>query len=145
APGSTAPAASSGASIPTAEEAQEFALSLESAVAEGSQRVVESMFDFDAMLTTATEGFEVPDKDRRAFIKGATESMRKPTGFIPQILAAVANDQGTYRFLRTRPSKRRMSVLFRLQLEAGGLNYHDLILARRPDGAIRVVDVYVFL
>jgi hypothetical protein len=53
---------------------------------------------------------------------------------------------GSYRFVRQAARERRRTLLFRLVTSDSSIaNYHDLVLGRRPDGEVRVVDAYMFL
>ncbi len=53
---------------------------------------------------------------------------------------------GNYHLLHLRTRGKRRTALFRLiQANEEGMNYHEFILARRPDGQVRAVDAYIYL
>jgi hypothetical protein len=134
-----APAVAETAASPpvTDEECRAFALAVENAVQGGDVAAFNALIDWDAALETATAGIKAPEGSRKGFIQGVKGSMQKEQGLVPQIVATVKGG-GSYKFLHVR--------VFRLVMpDSDGVNYHDFVLARGPDGKVRAADVYIFL
>lgn len=129
-----APAANPGAPI-TEEEAREFASTLAGVVRGASGAEV---FDADALCDRVTQGVEAPAD----FVAGFRQGFG---GFAPKFLGSISaevQNGGSYDFLRTHEKEGQRWVTMRLLLPAGGVNYHDVLLARLPQG-VRGVDAYV--
>src|SRR5439155_18370916 len=60
------------------------------------------------------------------------------------LIAAVQNG-GSYALLRANMQLTPPRVTMRLLTHDGGLNYHDLHLARHPDGGIVIHDMYIMV
>ena len=117
-----------------AEAAREF----EAAVAAGDPDSLAAHYDLDGYLDRVLDGFDA------AFAEGARRGARRADSF-PQQLAGVVAWGGSYRFLRVVQREGEARARFRLVDGGGGVSYHDLLLRRAPDGAVRFVDAYNFL
>ncbi len=127
----------------TEQECKEFADKLEKAVKARDRATYNRLFDLDAVLDQATSGIEVPAKARASFIQGAKAGFAQG-GLSNAVFNATAQG-GSYQLLRVHRVDGRPRVMFRLILPEGGVNYHDYSLARRPNGEVRGVDLYVFM
>lgn len=126
------------------EECRTFAASFEKAVLSNDLVALSDMFDWDAFLATATAGIEVSERFKQDFATGFKHAQTQKGAVFQQVIEAVTNG-GTFKFLRVHTIKPHKRAMFRMTLPGAGFNYHDWVLARRPDGRIRGVDVYVFL
>ncbi len=101
--------------------------------------------DFDALLTTATAGIAASDEFRNGFSAGVKKSLLGDGSLFHRILAQTKNG-GSYTFLHVHKRNNQKTALFRMILSNNaGINYHEYILARVPDGNIRSVDLYIHL
>ncbi|NQT36710.1 MAG: hypothetical protein HQ581_04425 [Planctomycetes bacterium] len=130
---------------PTEEECLQLARTMEEALQTGDAKAFNDGIDWDALLERATVGVFGTEEERRSFCSGGKRSMRGGRG-LAQRLVDEANSGGSYRLLRIRQRDGQQRALFR-QLGPGGsgLNYHELILVRRPDGQVKVVDGYSYV
>ncbi len=139
----TVPKAAANWQMPTDEECEQFAASLEQIVLSGDLAAFNSAMDWDAILESATGGIEGVETARRGFIVGAKTALRRPGSAGYELIKQVTQG-ASYRCIRIHVEGNEKRALFRLLGPEGGLNYHDLILARQPDGNVRAVDMYVF-
>ncbi|MGC6444053.1 MAG: tetratricopeptide repeat protein, partial [Rubripirellula sp.] len=119
---------------------EKFAKNLEQAVASGDLEKVSNFIDWDTLIDTACEGIAVSKALKQSFILGIKYS---PSSLEQRWVNTVL-EGGTYQYLRTHVVDDDKRVLFRLQPYDGGLNYHDLILRKREDGQVAIVDIHVF-
>ena len=126
---------------PSEEEAQQFALELEKAVAAGNLADANALFDWDALFDFATDTTEGSSQFRAGFIKGAKKEIQTPAALMGQITSLPAHG-GAFKFLRCREKDGQLHVLFRLMTAEGALNYYDLVVLKSPDG-VRAADIYV--
>lgn len=139
----TAAAVSSGAPV-SDDESEAFATAFEKAIGSGDIAAANRLFDWDALLATSTSGIEAPKQARESFSQGFKERMAQ--GGILAEICRLMQKGGTYTHLRVHDRDGERRVLFRMVMpDEGGFNYHDLVLARRPDGKVRAVDLYIFL
>jgi len=119
-------------------EYEKFAQALESAM---QQRKADF---FDAAVDTAAlkEAIMAGDTDR-AFWAQALVGLPKQLK-LGQMIVQRMGAHGAYRFLRLLQRDGSMRALFRLNGPTG-LNYHELILIRKPDGQVRIADMYVMV
>ena len=137
-------AGSSGTAV-TEEECRALAATIEDAVQAGNTVVFNGVIDWDEILKRATAGIEVPEASRNGFIQGVKSSMEQEQGLVPQIIGTIQGG-GSYKFLHRGVRDGQKTILFRLVTsELTIANYHDFVLARRPDGKVRAVDAYMFL
>ena len=128
---------------PSDEECAAYARQLEAAVAD-NPRAVNAMIDWDVLLKKVTAGIDGVDDFRRGFVRGIKKALDRTPSLAGQIVQAVQAG-GSYQYLRTRHRAASKRVLFRLTLpDDNGINYHELILAKRPDGRIKALDIYVY-
>lgn len=130
----------------TQEDARATGAALQAAAQAGDVEVINGLFDWDALL-----GLALADLDETAlaaplaeFRRGFLNGIRDNGGLGGQIVTTVAQG-GSYTLLRVHGEKSQPRLLFRVVSSSGGLNYHDLLLARDEAGEVRIVDVYLAL
>jgi hypothetical protein len=127
----------------TDEESQEFAARFEKAVNSGDDVEVNNLIDMAALFERSLRDLGMSEEDRRAFQKRAGYAPKQGGGFGQRITREIA--EGTsYTFLRTHTIQDEVRALFRLIASDGSVDYQDLVLARRPDGQIKCLDVHQF-
>jgi tetratricopeptide (TPR) repeat protein len=141
--GGAATAAAPGTTV-SEEECRAFAKAVEEAARSGDAAALGALIDWDAILGAATAGIPVPEPARDDFVRGVKSATQQEQGLVPQIVAAVRVGGSYLPLARRRPGGPPASALFRLVTPASeGVNYHEFVLARRDDGAVRAVDVYI--
>jgi hypothetical protein len=125
----------------TDQECSKFAMSLKEAIDARNVAEANNLVDWDALLETGMAGVETTDSCRKNFAKGFKNATGHG-GLFGHIVESVKG--GSYKMLRIHTVKDEKRVLFRLMDPAGAFSYHDWILARRPNGQVRAVDVYIF-
>lgn len=126
-------------------EAQAVALGrqIETAMNRKDPSVLDRAFDFDAMLDRAMSRYDVSQKLKDDFRRGAMTGLRK-NSFASQVVTSMRNPAG-YQFLRVqRGADGEPQLLFRLVTSDSGLNYHRMLLASTANG-LRITDIYIYL
>jgi len=126
------------------EEAAEFAEQIKQAVDSGDAAALDRLIDWSTLYDRSTSGGNAPEPFRQGFIKGLAQSQTNGKGISSGIIAA-AQKGGSYRLLRNHTRENRPWLLFRILLPDQGVNYHDLLLARRADGKVKAIDIHVFM
>ena len=114
------------------------------AVNSGDTAALNRLIDWDAIHQRSTAGLDAPETLRTSFIKGLNQSLGTNKGFSSALMDAVKQG-GSYTLLHTHTVGKRRRLVFRLLLANMAMNYHDLVLARQPDGKVRVDDIYIFM
>jgi tetratricopeptide (TPR) repeat protein len=136
---SGAGAAQPAAELPSEEACLELAQRIEETMDAGDPSAFKDAFDANRMLDTALAGLELSADQRNQFGAGVLSSFN----LAEQICAGIAKD-GSYRLLRFHSVAGERRALFRM-ITAGGVNYHDLILARGSNGTPKIVDIHIYL
>jgi hypothetical protein len=126
----------------TEEECTALSQAIEQAVKARDSAGLNSKIDWNALLETATAGAGSANEQKQ-FSKGVLKSMLQENRFAGEVVKMTENG-GSYELLHLENRKGRRSALFRARTPEGALNYHKLLLARRPDGQVKAVDIYVF-
>jgi hypothetical protein len=125
-------------------EARKFAKELNEKAQAGDVTAVSDMFDIEAMGETASQGLDIRTSSKEGFLRGMKSAAQAQEGFGGQLIAPVAGG-GSLGLLRVLNRDGQKAARIRIQHGGeGGLNYMDVVLARRTDGKIRAVDVYTF-
>ena len=127
---------------PSDQECQGFAQALQQAVAAKNVAQADQQINYDAICEHGLAGLDMSDAMRAEIKAAAMKSIEGGDSIAAQICSVVPSGV-TYRFLRVRNRDGQKSVLFRLMGENTGLNYHEFILVKQPDGQVRAVDVYL--
>lgn len=129
---------------PSDEECQAFAQSMAQAIQEGNIVSINELIDWDTVLLRCVREDGPLGESAKGFVQGTKASVSSPTGIAGQ-LAKCSADGATYHLLRSRTRDGRKTVLFRMVHPSAGVNYHEYLLANKPDGQTRAIDLYVFL
>jgi hypothetical protein len=124
------------------EECIAAAQAMKAALESGDAAKFSSFIDWNAIVDRATTGLGTPQL-RSQIAAGALNSLAKGDGLATQ-LANQIKGGGSFDFLRLRNQRGRRNALFRVVQNEGAMNYLDMELARRPDGQIKVVDIYPY-
>lgn len=119
---------------------EELGQSLEESLSECDPALLEASLDVDLLVHRAAQGLELSSTEREDFLKGFKSSF----GFGAAVCQGIG-DAGSYKLLRVREVDGKPRALFRMLSDGGGMNYHDMLLARLPGDQIRVVDVFIYL
>jgi tetratricopeptide (TPR) repeat protein len=135
--------ASSGATL-TEDEAREFASEFEDAAYALDSNALSRMIDWRTVAVEATRGTEAPEAMAKEFQDAfARQTEAGQSGLVISLLDEIGKG-GSLTPINVFASKAQRGVRFRLITGAGALNYFDFTLARRPDGTIKAVDVFIY-
>ena len=118
---------------------REFVQRLEANGEECGAELLASSIAVDAVIERAAGDLEVPAALRRGLVEGLRVKLT-----LGQEICDAVRESGSYSLLRVRRIDGQPRALFRLVSNAG-LNYHDHLLARAPDGEIQIHDFYSYL
>jgi len=127
--------------IPTDEECLAFARQLEADVKLRKGQALTAI-NWNRIVDRSIEGLDLSPGFIRGYKQGATGAI--PGSFTNQITQSLGAS-GSYRFLRVHTVGSEKRILFRLLLEAGGVNYHDFEVVKNVDGRLELADLYVFI
>ena len=114
-----------------------FAHQLEKELSQGRSDTFQDAFDADALLDISLSGIKASESTMRSFRTGFKSGFRKQW---EHAFAEVNN----YKLLRLTETNGECHALFRVLIESGGMNYHDLTLKPMGKG-VRIVDMYIAL
>jgi tetratricopeptide (TPR) repeat protein len=127
---------------PTEEECQAFGRKLEKAVAEGDKAATDQLFHIKDLMERADRELKLDltpaDQD------GLKKVGERTSGRTASEAIGVAQNGGSYTFLRVHTVDGKRRVLMRTITPDGGLTYHDILLIRYPDGQVATHDLYDF-
>ena len=127
------------------EDADALAKAVEETVANKDAAAINRIFDEHLLANRIHVGLDVKGDARVAFEKGMRDGGGLAASIMKEVMAAVEGG-GDYRFLRHIRKENETRPLFRLLLpNFGGVNYHELIVARDATGEPRISDIYVHL
>jgi hypothetical protein len=126
----------------TDEECQQFAAKFVEAVRAGDAEAVNGFIDWPKFMERGTREIDLPDFLRRDLIRRYGTPVGRKGGIGRLIVNSIGNG-GSYKHLRTHGTKVEPRVLFRA-LPAGGVTYHDGLLARGADGRVKFIDLYLY-
>ena len=131
--------------MPTRDESRKLAEELQERLHAGDLRGVNQLLDTAAMVERVIDSSEVPFRTLESSIEGLIVSLQASAWFGREVIEALELG-GDYRLLRVFEKDGERRALYRLLTSDGGLNYHEMVLARRgPAGPAKVLDVYVYL
>jgi hypothetical protein len=108
----------------------------------GAAQQADSFIDWNAVLDRAFAGQNIPNDFMEGFRKGYT----KTSNSLANALVKSVQEGGGFKLLRLRKSAAgKPLALYRVTPQTGGVNYLELELERRPNGAIRAVEVEPYL
>ncbi len=121
-----------------------FAQSVVEACSQGELTALNALFDWDSLYKTMAHGWELPEEVIQGAFSGLKKGMSQEGGITGQIID-LSKKGGSLTYLRTRRSRGRQVVLFRMILpESGGINYYEFVPVRMADGQVRSVDMYIY-
>jgi len=129
---------------PTDEECRRFAAAVEEAVQSRDVAAFNAAIDGDALLESVIEGVATTEEERNGFLAAGRQRFSASGGFGRQLIQQVA-EGGSYSFIRVHSEGRQKRILFRILSAEGGVNYHDMIVSRQPDGQVKAVDIFNYL
>lgn len=124
----------------TDEEYDNFALKFQARINAQDMSVMRSLVNWDVMVQNSAAGLPLDAEFVAGFKQGVVDTM--PDNLMAEILPHLGKT-GHYRFLRQHSVGLEKRLLFRLALDSAGLNYHDYVMGRRPDGQLEIVDIHV--
>jgi tetratricopeptide (TPR) repeat protein len=127
-------AADSTAKPITDDEAQAFAKTLETALKSADAGTINALFDYDAVLSRALEGVEIPEGLRQKAIDTGKKILNGPDG-----IGAEFTRGARYHLLRVHRVADQPRALFRETHRRS--NYIDFVLHRSPDGKVTACDL----
>jgi len=132
------------AAVITEADAEEFARLLRTAVQTNDQGAFLRMLDIDGLLERSWSGLTISSSAKQAFNGGVKTSFIEQGALFRDIRQAVA-EGGSFEPLRNRVRDGDRTVIFRLLLNGGGLNYQEFRVIKRPDGSLAADDVHILL
>jgi hypothetical protein len=127
----------------TDEECNRFALDLKEVLNSGNATAAYKMVDWESILEASMEGVNASESSRKGFIEAFKSTKGRPYGIMDKLVESMKSEI-SYDFLRIQSKDQEKHVIFRLITPTGGVNYHDWVLARRPNGSVQAVDLYIF-
>src|SRR5437763_9747662 len=124
-------------------EAEALAAAISTAVTSGDTEAFGAQFDFAAfgkLLLGVIDANTVEANRLRAEIE---EGLRPAISKILDQVVHQVHSGGSYQYLRTVDREEGPRLIFRLITSRGSLNYHEVIVARRPEG-VRAVDFFIY-
>jgi hypothetical protein len=94
--------------------------------------------DMDALLEKALSGITATDKTKQGFREGFDNGF---TNSFARSFSVIKS----YKLLRLTNTNGECHALYRVLVQGGGMNYHDLFLKSKNGGPVRIVDFYIAL
>jgi tetratricopeptide (TPR) repeat protein len=116
----------------------EFAERFQTAVETGDALAADRAINTNAMVEKALQGLSLSQKAKDGFLRGVK---KVPLG---EQICQASSKGGSYKLLRVRLLRGKLHALFRLLAHHGGVNYHDMELAKDAHGQVEVVDIYTY-
>ena len=129
---------------PSEEECLELADEILIAMHTGEIATANRLIDYQAIIDRGIGDMPGAKQARAGFVSGMMQSFNSGGSLIDQIVAEIQKG-GSYSLLRNHEQDGEQRVLFRLIQGEGGVNYHDMVIAKQPGGAVRVIDMYIFM
>ena len=139
--GSPAPAVADGTPA-TEADCREFAVKVEKAVADKDRATLGQLFTLYPLMERSVADLNLSASNKASFLKGVQTAASR-NSFVEQVMAEVEKG-GSYKLLRVHEVDGRPRAMLRLVMSEKGVNYHDVLLTRLPDGRVDLEDVYVF-
>ena len=127
----------------SAAEAATVAEVLQAAADAHDERAFANQFDFAALVDLTLADSDDSSREARELRKGFEKGLLSGSSQLVKLIFTQIDNGGSYQYLRTLERPEGARPLFRLRTPEGALNYHEIILDRRPRG-IRIVDFFVY-
>lgn len=127
----------------TDEQAIEFSQTIEKSLSAGDLAPLIRGVNWSSLTDRVLAG--IPEKDRERFDRRYLIRLFSGSDSLVQSVAQKVKAGGSYHFLRLRKlNDQTLVATFRLIDEFGGLDYHDLYLARRGENLVQIEDFYLY-
>lgn len=121
-------------------EAQKLGNKIDSLAKAGQwQKIENSFFDADELAERATKGLTLTKDEKAAFVGGMKEGLAEAGLF-----ARIAEQTTTFDFLRIKDNGGKYSIMFRAEVNGGGLNYFDFSVVKNKKGEVKIGDLYTY-
>ncbi len=128
----------------TDDEVLAFTQRFSDVIASGDFDAASDVFDWNTLTKRALEGVNLPPQERASIMRGLLQSLRKRSSLIANIHHQVA-EGGSYQLMKIHEIEGQPRALFRLLGVSGGVNHHDVVLAKSMDGRCRAIDMYIYV
>ena len=127
----------------TAEECVAMGDEITKAVDSGEIAALDQLIDWDQLNQSSTAGIDASPQMRKGFITGMNQARAAGKGFSETIISSLKKG-GSYHLLHSHTKDKQPWLLFRLLLPEAGVSYQDFLIARRPGGKAKIVDIYLY-
>lgn len=144
-PVSAAPPVATSVGAPlTEDDYREFGRQLQMAVASGNLDEANRLYHLDSLAERCVSDLNLSADTRKGFLEGFKKSVKNQGGFANQLIEGTKAG-GSFTALPVRTVGGRPSLIMRIILPNGGINYQDFSLVRFPDGSIGPEDFHVMV
>jgi len=126
----------------TEEECKEFAGQIETAVRKRDRATLDLLLSIEELAIRCFSDFSLTQTERQSAINGIRKSTE--TNSVAKEIMGDVEKGGSYKLLRLHVVDGRARALFRV-IGSAGVNYHDILVSRSPDGRLVMEDMYIFL
>ncbi len=123
----------------TDKQIQAFAEKIEATLNAGDGRAFDAAIDIGELVTRSLKGTGASKKLVQKLCKNMAGRVH-----LGVQLAQTVKTGGSYRLLRVRKPGGEPRAVFRMLKGDTTLNYHELLLAPRAGGGVRIVDVFIY-
>lgn len=127
--------------LPSEEECEEYVEGFVGAIESGDDQAIKRLIDWDQVLERATQGVDVPQKFRDAFMKGARKGVASDRNILIHVSRMVAAG-GEIAPKETVVRNNQAIARFRLILPNGGANFLEVPLGKSRDGSVVGTDLF---
>jgi tetratricopeptide (TPR) repeat protein len=123
-------------------ECQQFAMELENAAKSGDVQRVNGLLRYEDLARRCISDLGLSAKFQQEFITGFRRAQNQSGATLGGQICESLRNGGSYHFLHGHAVAGQQRALFRMIASNAGVNYHDIVLARFPDGQIGVADIH---
>jgi len=127
------------------EECRALGEKIAKAVRDGNPKALATVFDLDELIRKGIGDLDASNAAKDRFVAEIRGDARKG-GVLEQRIRDQVSGGAEYKYLHAHVVGNEQRLLFRIArptLDELVLNYHDVVLQRRPDGQVKATDVYV--
>ncbi len=122
-------------------ETKEFAAQLEAAAAAKDRAKMHTLLAIEDLAVRCAQDIPLDARQKQGLLQGLRRGAQN-NSFANELLDEFGKG-AKYQLLRVHTVDGRPRAMFRLITSELGINYHDFILCRSPDGRLGLEDVYV--
>jgi tetratricopeptide (TPR) repeat protein len=126
----------------TEAECKQFAAALEKAARERNRAEFDKLLSLEELFVRCVSDIKMPSGQSQTLV--STARARAKDNTLAQQIWHELENKGSYHLLRVHSVDGRWRALFRLYGDDSGVNYHDIVVARLPNGQLGMEDIYVF-